>query len=257
LTATPKLQDIGTKSGQNEVLELSGGSTFERILSTARQLFNAHGADRVPIYKIASELGISPGNLTYHFARKQDILYSLIDRLESETALVLASPRNPASKELARYIVNLFSLMWRYHFFFASWTYFAATDDRIADSYQRIMKTAIKGSIHRIEDAIACGDIPPIVAPNSAQILGENMWAVWVNRLGVVRSGFDEVGDHASAVYDCAVHHLSLIQPYASKTFISRLHDAVREILDQEVEALTKPFGLPSGEREEDRLAPI
>lgn len=214
---------------------LGGETTYERILSTALKLFNANGVERVPIYKIASDLGISPGNLTYHFARKQDILYSLIDRLEAEAAEVLASPRNPGAKELALYIVNLFSLMWRYHFFFESLTYFTATDERIAQSYQRIMQTAIKGSIQRIEDAIACGDIPAIIEPNSPKILGENMWAVWVNRLGVVRPGSDDEGDHATAVYDCAVHHISLIQPYASRTYISRLHDAVQEIISADV----------------------
>ncbi|MBB4642828.1 TetR/AcrR family transcriptional regulator [Rhizorhapis suberifaciens] len=217
---------------------MSSESTPERILSTALRLFNCNGVDRVPIYKIASDLGISPGNLTYHFARKQDILYSLIDRLEAEAAEVLASPRNASSKEFALYMVNLFSLMWRYHFFFESLTYFTVTDARIAESYQRIMKTAIKGSIQRIENAIACGDIPPIVAPNSPQILCENMWAVWVNRLGVARSGFDEVGERASAIYDCCIHHISLIQPYASVTYISKLHDAIRDILDAEADAL-------------------
>lgn len=218
--------------------DLSGESTPDRILSTALRLFNGNGADRVPIYKIASDLGISPGNLTYHFARKQDILYALIDRLEAEAAVVLASPRDPSSKELALYIVNLFSLMWRYHFFFESLTYFTATDARIAESYQRIMETAIAGSIQRIEDAIACGDIPPITAPNSPQILGENMWAVWVNRLGAARSRSSEAEDSVAAVYDCCIHHISLIQPYASRTYISRLHDAVREILGTEAEAL-------------------
>ena len=215
---------------------MTGESTFERILSTALKLFNTHGVDRVPIYKIASDLNISPGNLTYHFALKQDILYALMDRLEAEAVEVLASPRNPGAKELAHYIVNLFSLMWRYHFFFESLTYFTASDERIAESYRRIMQTAIAGSIQRIEDAIACGDIPPIVAPNSPQILGENMWAVWVNRLGVVRSGLDEEGDQAAAVYDCAVHHISLIHPYATPKFISRLHSAVQEILNSQVE---------------------
>lgn len=215
---------------------MSGQSTPDRILATALRLFNQHGIDRVPIYKIASELSISPGNLTYHFARKQDILYALIDRLETEASEVLASPRNPGSQELAQYIVNLFSLMWRYHFFFESVTYFIATDPRIAESYRRIMTTAIAGSIQRIEDAIACGDIPPILAPNSPQILGENMWAVWVNRLGVVRSGFNESSDRPSAVYDCCVHHISLIEPYASQTYISRLHHAVRDILGLKAE---------------------
>lgn len=209
-------------------------STPDRILSTALRLFNSSGVDRVPIYKIASSLSISPGNLTYHFAKKQDIIYALIDRLEQDAADVLASPRNPGAKHLAEYIVNLFSLMWRYHFFFESLTYFTATDPHLAESYHRIMTTAIKGSIHRIEQAISCGDIAPLVAPNSPQILGENMWAVWVNRLGAARSGTDEDSDGLDAIYDCCIHHISLIQPYASATYVVRLHNAVRNLLNVE-----------------------
>lgn len=218
---------------------MSGESTPERILSTALKLFNSNGVDRVAIYKIASSLGISPGNLTYHFAKKQDIIYSLIDRLEVEAAQVLASPRVPGARQLAQYIVQLFSLMWRYHFFFESLTYFTATDPHLAESYRRIMATAIAGSIQRIEDAIACGEIAPLTAPNSPKILGENMWAVWVNRLGAARSGYDENCDGLIAIYDCCIHHISLIQPYAGKTYISKLHEAVEELLDVERNALT------------------
>lgn len=205
-------------------------------MSTALRLFNSNGVDRVAIYKIASNLGISPGNLTYHFAKKQDIIYSLIDRLELEAAEVLASQRDPSARHLAQYMVNLFGLMWRYHFFFESLTYFTATDPHLAESYRRIMATAIGGSIQRIEDAIACGDIAPMIEPNNPQILGENMWAVWVNRLGAARSGHDEVCDSIMAIYDCCIHHISLIQPYASKTYITKLHEAVREYLNIEAE---------------------
>ncbi|MEJ7935544.1 TetR/AcrR family transcriptional regulator [Sphingobium sp. AN558] len=218
---------------------MSGESTPERILTTALRLFNSNGVDRVAIYKIASNLGISPGNLTYHFAKKQDIIYSLIDRLELEAAEVLASPRKPSARHLAEYIVQLFSLMWRYHFFFESLTYFTATDPNLAESYRRIMATAIAGSIQRIENAIACGDIAPMTSPNSPKILGENMWAVWVNRLGAARSGHDEDCSRLVAIYDCCVHHISLIQPYASETYILRLHEAVKELLDVETEAFS------------------
>ena len=211
---------------------MSDESTPDRILSTALRLFNSSGVDRVPIYKIASNLGISPGNLTYHFAKKQDIIYALIDRLEQDAANVLASPRNPGAKHLAKYMVNLFSLMWRYHFFFESLTYFTATDPHLAESYHRIMTTAIKGSIQRINHAIGTGDIAPLVSPNSPEILGENMWAVWVNRLGAARSGNDECSDGIDAIYDCCIHHISLIQPYATDTYIVRLHNTVKNVLN-------------------------
>ncbi|MEJ7926232.1 TetR/AcrR family transcriptional regulator [Sphingobium sp. AN641] len=208
-------------------------------MSTALRLFNSNGVDRVAIYKIASNLGISPGNLTYHFAKKQDIIYSLIDRLELEASEVLSRQRDPSARHLAQYMVNLFGLMWRYHFFFESLTYFTATDPHLAESYRRIMATAIDGSIQRIEDAIACGDIAPMVEPNSPKILGENMWAVWVNRLGAARPGHDEACDSVIAIYDCCIHHISLIQPYAGKTYISKLHESVREYLNIEAEPYT------------------
>jgi AcrR family transcriptional regulator len=210
---------------------LANESTPDRILSTALRLFNRFGADRVPVYKIAAEVGISPGNLTYHFPRKQDILYRLVDSLEAEAFEVLASTRNPGVVEMAEYLIRLFRLMWSYHFFFDSLNQLSATDAKIAESHRRIREIAQNGSIQRIEDAIASGDIPSVEPPSSPTILAENMWAVWVNRLGIERPGSEEHAAGELVVYDCCVHHLSLIQPYASKRYIARLHTTVKEML--------------------------
>lgn len=48
------------------------------ILSAARSLFNRQGYASVTMRQIADSVGISPGNLTYHFARKQDIVTALM-----------------------------------------------------------------------------------------------------------------------------------------------------------------------------------
>lgn len=210
---------------------MANESTPERILSTALHLFNQFGVDRVPVYKIAAELGISPGNLTYHFPRKHDILYHLIDNLEAEASEVLASKRNPGSTELAQYLVSLFRLMWRYHFFFESLTYLTATDEKIAESHLRIRGRAQSLSIQRIEDAMASGDILDVLPPSSPKILAENMWAVWVNRLSL-SPRTDEPASGDLVVYDCCLHHLSLIQPYGSKRFITTLQGAIKDALN-------------------------
>ena len=47
--------------------------TKERILLTARTLFNQHGYANVKIADIAEALEISPGNLWYHFKNRKDI----------------------------------------------------------------------------------------------------------------------------------------------------------------------------------------
>lgn len=52
-------------------------NTKQVILEKARQLFNMHGYSRVTIRMVAQELGMSSGNLNYHFKRREDILEAL------------------------------------------------------------------------------------------------------------------------------------------------------------------------------------
>lgn len=52
--------------------------TRKEILEMSRQLFNERGFNDVSIRDIATALGISNGNLTYHFKRKEDIVEALL-----------------------------------------------------------------------------------------------------------------------------------------------------------------------------------
>ncbi len=55
--------------------------TKEKILDTALELFNKQGVDQTTIRHIAQEMGISHGNLQYHFANTDLIISALYDRL--------------------------------------------------------------------------------------------------------------------------------------------------------------------------------
>ncbi len=61
---------------------MAGSSTRDRILETSLQLFNAHGLPSVSTHKIAAEMGISPGNLHYHFKAKRLLVEWLYRRFE-------------------------------------------------------------------------------------------------------------------------------------------------------------------------------
>ena len=54
--------------------------TRDRILETALHLFNAEGLAQVSTNRIAAELAMSPGNLHYHFKRKEDLVTWLLRR---------------------------------------------------------------------------------------------------------------------------------------------------------------------------------
>ena len=49
-------------------------STRNDIMDTARRLFSERGYNAVSIQDLADELGISKGNMTYHFRRKEQIV---------------------------------------------------------------------------------------------------------------------------------------------------------------------------------------
>lgn len=55
--------------------------TKNRILDTALRLFNEKGLSQVTLRTIASEMGISQGNLNYHYKKREDIIVALYFQL--------------------------------------------------------------------------------------------------------------------------------------------------------------------------------
>ena len=66
--------------------------TRDRILECALQLFNQHGEPNVSTMEIANEMGISPGNLYYHFHGKEPLILGLFERFEEELTPLLDPP---------------------------------------------------------------------------------------------------------------------------------------------------------------------
>jgi len=54
---------------------LTRSATKTKILSTALELFNNEGEAQVSSVDIASVMGISPGNLYYHYKGKDEIRF--------------------------------------------------------------------------------------------------------------------------------------------------------------------------------------
>jgi len=61
-------------------MKAPASGTRDRILEASLVLFNEHGIAAVSTHRIAAELGISPGNLHYHFKSKEQILSWLFRR---------------------------------------------------------------------------------------------------------------------------------------------------------------------------------
>ena len=66
--------------------------TRDRILECALQLFNHKGEPNVSTMEVANEMGISPGNLYYHFHGKEPLVLGLFERFQCELAPLLDPP---------------------------------------------------------------------------------------------------------------------------------------------------------------------
>ncbi len=92
-------------------------TTPQRILDASRKRFNERGYAATTLAEIAAEVGISPGNLTYHFPTKRH----RADRLEQETRDRLRERRRARRPEsvaddYVEHLLFAMSLSWESRF---------------------------------------------------------------------------------------------------------------------------------------------
>lgn len=93
--------------------------TAERILATALDLFNRYGEPNVATTLIASGMGISPGNLFYHFAAKELLVNALFDEYVHDMDQLLPAAADVQDMEHAWFFMHsLFELIWRHRFIY-------------------------------------------------------------------------------------------------------------------------------------------
>jgi AcrR family transcriptional regulator len=98
--------------------------TRARIEVAALALFNAEGAHAISTRHVAAKLGISPGNLYYHFGNKEQIVLALYDRIEADLLGILVPLDTPAPSfdAVLKYLDRIFAHLWQYRFFYRDLT---------------------------------------------------------------------------------------------------------------------------------------
>src|SRR5258708_33195933 len=93
----------------------------EGLLRASRTLLNERSEGAVSLAQVAARLGISEGNLWYHFRAKRDLIAALSAELEARIEQNLSRPPAAAGGQLADfadYTRQSFRDMWEYRFLF-------------------------------------------------------------------------------------------------------------------------------------------
>lgn len=94
--------------------------TRDKILSAALGLFNKEGERAITTNHIAGHLGISPGNLYYHFRNKEAIILALFDQLQGGLVkrIILPEDRPITLGDKKQYLEAMLECLWEYRFIF-------------------------------------------------------------------------------------------------------------------------------------------
>ncbi|MDU8455423.1 TetR/AcrR family transcriptional regulator [Pseudomonas syringae group sp. J254-4] len=120
--------------------------TRDRILECALTLFNQQGEPNVSTLEIANEMGISPGNLYYHFHGKEPLILSLFERFQAELAPLL-DPPSDARLEAEDYWMFLHLIVERlshYRFLFQDLSNLAGRLPKLARGIRNLLNSIKK-----------------------------------------------------------------------------------------------------------------
>ena len=115
--------------------------TAERILEVTLELFNRFGEPNVSTTLISAELGISPGNLYYHYPAKDELINSLFDRYERALSELLRAADDVKNVEDAWLFFHmLFELIWQYRFLYRDLNDLLSKNRRLETHFQWVLK---------------------------------------------------------------------------------------------------------------------
>lgn len=109
-------------------------SRKEDILEAARELFNERGTQSSTTNHIAKAMGISPGNLHYHYKNREEIVRLLYIKMRKEMTLSVEElPKCIAALHEHEKVVT--EIRWKYRFFFKEMLSLFARDSELEDLY--------------------------------------------------------------------------------------------------------------------------
>ena len=152
--------------------------TRQRILEAALVLFNAEGSHAVSTRHIAARLAISPGNLYYHFANKEEIVLCLYERIEVQLEAILA-PREGETQTfdtVLRYLDDIFGHLWEFRFFYRDVNSLLRDVPGLKERYRDLAERVRIRSRAIFDSMVAAGWMD--ATPDQLDLLTTNAWIV-------------------------------------------------------------------------------
>ncbi|AWB59205.1 MULTISPECIES: TetR/AcrR family transcriptional regulator [unclassified Colwellia] len=191
--------------------------TRDKIIQASIVLFNEQGERNVTTNHIAADLGISPGNLYYHFRNKEDIILSIYEEYARNLLIETMPEVSPDVKPLDAillYMDVVFQAMMKFRFFYSNLPVLLAKNPLLHDKYvevQGFIAQRVSELLLSLRDAkmmdFSDEDLPDIV---SILRLVNTFWLSFYQ----TQNNDNEIND--AVFYQGVLKILVIIHPYIS-----------------------------------------
>lgn len=202
-------------------------STKDRIVEAGRALFNAKGYGETSLSEIAAEVGISQGNLTYHFPAKRELALRIQQEAQN-SAVARKQAYRPASvaEDYIEHLLSGMDLIWQYRFLFRDRAQFISGQSDVDPNAALIADfEELHSLIRRINDQNMF-----TVGPSFDLLeLTRSLWIVsryWMNFLSEIE-GLEEITrrDQERGVEQ----HFAILSPYLTQEASGNFRKAIAE----------------------------
>ncbi|MEM1139630.1 MAG: TetR/AcrR family transcriptional regulator [Pseudomonadota bacterium] len=202
----------------------------DRILDMSLALMNEEGARAVGTTRIAEALGISPGNLYYHFKNREEIVRILFGDMEEEVRAALSLEPNDAitNERFAGFYLGAFRVQWKYRFFFGSLLQLLRLDEELAVRYRSLQAWSIaqiESIVRQME--VSGGQVARPITEAQTRSIALNMWLLymnWIRHLQISGRGDLTEADMAAGVEQI----FDVLAPYLEPTFEAKTRAVLR-----------------------------
>jgi len=142
--------------------------TKDKIIEASLQLFNEQGVDNVTVRDIAKEMGISHGNLCYHFANIDEIVFKLYENLVAELDLAIEKFQSKEIDLELLYAITkyTFTKFYKYRFLMLDFVGIMRKIEKIKLHYQQLIVRRRVEFGFTIQNLIAQGIFKPELFEN-------------------------------------------------------------------------------------------
>ncbi len=196
-------------------------TTKDRILDTATALFNEATTGEVSTNHIAKAVGISSGNLYYHYANKEAIIRAILERMFTAfgEVWVLPNDRKVTLADVQNTISQLFEVLWRFRFFYREQLALMRRDPELAARHQQMQGQRIGEQELFFQRFVEDGVFKEPEDPSNFRAIITACWVVANNWLSFVETSGEAVGTAQSGRGVDLI--LRIMEPYLSETALA------------------------------------